>query len=53
MGCLAKVLSGQTQPGLKAYKEGGGVKHSDAAADRKLIAQELKKKGLKKGGSCK
>ena len=53
MGRLAKVLSKQAQPGLKAYKSGGVVsKHDDEAADKKLIAAELKKKGLKKGGKC-
>lgn len=52
MGILAKVLGGQKQPGLKAYKDGGKVKHDDTAEDKKLIAAELKKRGLKKGGKC-
>jgi len=53
MGRLAKVLGGQAQPGLKAYKDGGKVKHDDIVEDKKLIAAELKKRGLKKGGRCK
>jgi len=54
MGRLAKVMGGQAQPGLKAYKDGGKVeKHMDAAEDKKLIVAELKKRGLKKGGKCK
>lgn len=53
MGRLAKVMQGQSQPGLKAYKDGGKVKHDDVAEDKKLIAVELKKRGLKKGGKCK
>ena len=54
MGRLAKVLSKQAQPGLKAFKEGGKVMaHSDAAQDKKLIAAELKARGLRKGGKCK
>jgi len=52
MGRLAKVMSKQVQPGLKCYKSGGAIKHDDEAADKKLIAAELKKKGLKKGGKC-
>ena len=54
MGRLAKVLSKQAQPGLRAFKEVGKVMaHSDAAQDKKLIAAELKARGLKKGGKCK
>lgn len=53
MGRLAKVLGGQAQSGLKAYKDGGKVKHDDIVEDKKLIAKELKKRGLKKGGKCK
>jgi hypothetical protein len=53
MGRLAKVVQGQSQPGLKAFKKGGSVKHDDVAADKKLIAAELKKRGLKCGGKAK
>jgi len=53
MGRLAKVLGGQAQPGLKAYKNGGKVKHDDVVEDKKLIASELKKRGLKCGGKAK
>lgn len=53
MGRLAKVLGGQKQPGLKSFKEGGKVKHEDVAEDKKLIAAELKKRGLKCGGKAK
>ena len=53
MGHLAKVLSKSAQPGLKAYKSGGPIKHDDVAEDKKLISAELKKRGLKKGGKCK
>lgn len=59
MGRLAKVMQGQSQPGLKAYKAGGKVKHDDEAQDRvlikKMIAQEDKKekKGMKCGGKAK
>lgn len=50
MGRLAKVVQGQSQPGLKAFKKGGAV-HDDAAMDKKLIKAELKKAGcMKKGG---
>ena len=53
MGSLAKQLSGKSQ--VKAYAKGGKVvgKHDDAAADKKMINQVLKAKGLKKGGKCK
>ena len=53
MGRLAKVVQGQSQPGLKAFKKGGSVKHDEAAMDKKLIAAEFKKRGAKKGGKCK
>jgi len=53
MGRLAKVMQGQSQPGLKAYKTGGSVKHDDAAQDKKMIAAEFKKRGLKCGGKAK
>ncbi len=49
MSSLAKELAGQSQQ-VKCYKEGGIVKHSDAKEDKKLIAKELKKRGLKCGG---
>lgn len=53
MGTLAKKLSGQSQQ-VKMYAKGGKVeKHTDEAMDKKLIASELKKRGLKKGGKCK
>ena len=48
MGRLAKVLQGQSQPGLKAFKKGGAVKHDDEMQDRALI-----KKVMMKGGACK
>ena len=50
MGRLAKVMQGQSQPGLKAYKKGGAVKHMDVAEDKKLIKSELKKAGVMKCG---
>lgn len=43
----------QQQSGMKAYASGGSVKHDDLAADKKLIAAEFKKRGLKNGGKCK
>ena len=52
MGRLAKVMQGQSQPGLKSFAKGGKV-HDDVAQDKKLIKQELKKaKLIKKGGKC-
>lgn len=54
MGRLAKVMGGQCQPGLKAYKTGGKV-HSDEAEDKKMIQKMVKKTALtgkKKGGKC-
>jgi len=56
MGRLAKVVQGQSQPGLKAYRKGGAVKHDDEKQDRALIKKMLKqedKRELKKGGRCK
>jgi hypothetical protein len=50
---LAKYLGGQCQPGARALKKGGVVKHDDAAQDKKMIAAELKKRGLKCGGKVK
>jgi hypothetical protein len=54
MGSLAKQLQGQSQQ-VKMYAKGGKVmKHDDEAMDKKLIAKELKARGLKKGGKpCK
>ena len=59
MGRLAKVMGGQCQPGLKAYKTGGAV-HGDEAQDKVLIkrmirAESKAEKGVnvkkaKKGG---
>jgi len=46
MGRLAKVMQGQSQPGLKAYKKGGAVKHDDIKEDKALIKAELKKAGV-------
>ena len=52
MGKLAQKLGGQSQSQIqtKCYKEGGVVKHDDAKQDKKMIAEEFKKRGLKKGG---
>jgi len=33
MGRLAKVMQGQSQPGLKAYKKGGMVKFEASKKD--------------------
>ena len=55
MGRLAKVLQGQSQPGLKAFKKGGSV-HSDEAEDRVLFRKMMKEdKATKKacGGTVK
>ena len=52
MGSLAKQLSGKSDQ-IKMYAKGGKAKHDDEAADKKLIAAELKKRNLKKGGKCK
>jgi len=51
MSGLAKQLQGQSDQ-VKMYAKGGKVKHDDAA-DKKMIAAEFKKRGLKKGGKCK
>lgn len=53
MSNLAKVKQGQCQSGFKLYAKGGRVKHDDAAQDKKMIAAELKKRGLKCGGKAK
>jgi len=53
VGKLAKIKQGQAQPGLKMFAKGGAVKHDDVAEDKKLITQELKKRGLKCGGKAK
>ena len=47
MGRLAKVMQGQSQPGLKAYKDGGQVKkHDDEKMDRALIKKAVKPEAL-------
>lgn len=51
MSGLAKQMSGQSQ--AKVFAKGGKVKHDDIAEDKKMIAAEFKKRGLKKGGKCK
>lgn len=52
MGRLAKVMQGQSQPGLKVYKKGGKA-HTDEAEDRVLIKKEIKKAmGKKHGCKC-
>lgn len=59
MGRNAQALSGQIQPGAKPFKDGGKVKHTDIAEDKKLIAKMIKtaeKKepaGKKSGGKIK
>lgn len=52
MGRLAKVLGGQCQPGLKAFKKGGKTANSDAAEDVKLIKASVKPEALKKKGGA-
>lgn len=42
MGRLAKVMQGQCQSGLKAYKSGGSVKHDDEAQDKAMIKKMIK-----------
>ena len=42
MGRLAKVMQGQSQPGLKAFKKGGMVKFETSAKDVEM-------KGAKEG----
>ena len=42
MGRLAKVMQGQSQPGLKAYKKGGMVKFETSKKD-------VEPKGMKEG----
>lgn len=46
MGRLAKVVQGQSQPGLKAYKKGGNIKHDDEAQDRALLKKAVKSEAL-------
>lgn len=46
MGRLAKVMQGQSQPGLKVYKNGGAVKHDDEKMDRELIRKAVKPSAL-------
>lgn len=49
MGRLAKVLSGQCQPGLKAFKKGGKAQaHSDEEEDMALIRGSVKPSALLK-----
>jgi hypothetical protein len=50
MGRLAKVMQGQCQPGLKAYKAGGKA-HGDAAMDRAQIKKMVKPSALT-GKAC-
>lgn len=44
-----RMAMGQKVTGLKS----GGRVHSDAAADKKMMAAEFKKRGLKRGGKVK
>lgn len=57
MSNLAKVLQGhQVQPGFKAFKKGGSIKHDDEAQDRALIKKAVKAESLtgkKTGGKVK
>lgn len=48
MGRLAKVMHGQSQPGLKAYKKGGSVK---ALPAKKVIDKDRDE--MKCGGKVK
>jgi hypothetical protein len=47
MGKLAKVMQGQSQPGLKMYKKGGEVCPGAAPATKKAAPM---KPAMKKGG---
>lgn len=55
MGRLAKVMSGQCQPGLKTFKKGGKVLkngmavHDDEEQDKILIKKMLAKDKNKRG----
>lgn len=51
MGRLAKVLQGQHQKGLKAFKKGGAV-HDDEEQDKILIKKMLKKEDKKEMKKC-
>jgi len=42
MGRLAKVVQGQSQPGLKAFKKGGAVNFEKSGKD-------IEKKGMREG----
>lgn len=57
MGRLAKVMQGQCQSGLKAYKDGGKVmKHTDEKEDKAMIKKMVKPEALtgkKCGGAVK
>ncbi len=59
MGRLAKVMQGQSQPGLKAFKKGGVVEASKKDVEVKGKGKEGSKKEekfdasqFKKGGKC-
>ena len=55
MGRLAKVVQGQSQPGLKAFKKGGAA-HEDEVEDRKMVKKMVKPSALtgkKCGGKVK
>ena len=46
MGRLAKVIGGQCQSGLKAFKKGGAV-HDDEAQDKVLIKRMIRAENKK------
>ena len=46
MGRLAKVIQGQSQPGLKSFAKGGKV-HDDVKQDTALIKKMIKAEGKK------
>jgi hypothetical protein len=50
MSNLAKVKSGQCQPGLKVYKKGGAV-HGDEKMDRAMV-KKMVKPGALTGKMC-
>lgn len=50
MGRLAKVVQGQSQPGLKAYKKGGAV-HNDEKMDKAMVKKMVKPEALT-GAKC-
>ena len=61
MGRLAKVMQGQSQPGLKAYKKGGAVLFEKSKKDVEPKGmkegskkeEKFDKSQMKKGGRCK